>query len=97
MHHQFTPPEIVKYFAQKKKNPKGRYKLSRGYHNEMWQMGVLMYGLMFPEYSFPFETNREYRDFCLSDLEKTKELSSKRILSMGEYNTIYTPQLIDIV
>lgn len=52
----------------------------------MWQIGMIMYGLMFPEYGFPFETNKEYREFCLSDLESRKEISSQRILTMRDYN-----------
>lgn len=86
LNHQFVPPEIVKYYSTKKKKSKDRYKFSRGYHNEMWQIGMIMYGLMFPEYGFPFETNKEYREFCLSDLESRKEISSQRILTMRDYN-----------
>lgn len=53
----------------------------------MWQIGIIMYGLMFPEYGFPFETNKEYKEWCLGDLE---QLSSDRITNMNNYNSIYT-------
>ena len=58
LHHQFVPPEMVLYFSKKKEHPKERFKISYDYFNEMWQIGVMMYGLMFPEYGFPFETNK---------------------------------------
>lgn len=49
---------------------------------------------MFAEYSFPFESNKQYKEYCLGDM---KELNSPRIAKMKEYNTIYTKELVEVV
>ena len=85
--HQFVPPEMVRYFTKKKERPEERYIFTKDYYNEIWQIGVIMYQLMFPEHGFPFKSNSEYRNYCYDNMEA---VSSDLVMKMKSYNTLYT-------
>ena len=68
LNHQFVPPELIRYYAKKKEKPQDSYGFSREYYNEMWQIGVILFGLMFPELGFPFETNKDYKEWCWDNM-----------------------------
>lgn len=60
----------------------------------MWQLGLLMFGLAFPDVGYPFETNTEYKLWCWENMEKR---SSKRINNLKKTNTLYTAEFIEII
>ena len=36
LNNQFIPPELIKYFSTKKKDPDNNFVFTKGYHNEIW-------------------------------------------------------------
>jgi hypothetical protein len=94
LNHQFVPPELVRYYAKKKEKPKEEHHFTRNYYNEMWQIGMVCFGLMFPELGYPFETNKEYKEWCWDNMATP---SSKQVMALKSYNKLYTGELIEIV
>ena len=67
--HQFVPPELIRYYGGKRENPKSRFTFSNEFYNEIWQIGIIMLGLIFPNLSVPFESNDKYKEYCFGNME----------------------------